>query len=353
MNLQDVKWSEFSFEDLFVIERGTSKVYKKDLKSGKFPYVSASALNCGITNYINKSNRVGNLISLAYDGNVGEAFYQPYKWFASEKIVSLNLKNRDLNKYIALFIATSIRTQKVKFGYSYKWSVGRRMQKSKILLPIKLDGTPDYEFMENYMKEQEEILINKYKKYISNNLYLKKSYEILKTIKWKEFYIKDVFEYIRRGKRLKTNDHIYGKMPYISSTATNNGVDNFIGNKNGVRIFENCLTLANSGSVGACFYQPFKFVASDHITQLSNNRYSKYVYLFLAAMLVRISTKYSFNREINDNRIQREKILLPVKSDETPYYELMENYMKYEEYKQIKIYFDFIEMIKLNNKQKI
>ncbi len=44
-------------------------------------------------------------------------------------------------------------------------------------------------------------------------------------------------------------------MPYISSTAINNGIDNFISNKKKVRVFSNCLSIANSGSVGACFYQ--------------------------------------------------------------------------------------------------
>ena len=47
-----------------------------------------------------------------------------------------------------------------------------------------------------------------------------------------------------------------------------NGVDNFIANDKGVRCFENCLTLANSGSVGATFFHHYRFVASDHVTAL-------------------------------------------------------------------------------------
>ena len=38
--------------------------------------------------------------------------------------------------------------------------------------------------------------------------------------------------------------------------------------------------------------------------------------------------KYSFNREINDKRIQREKILLPVNSDGLPDWRFMEDFMK-------------------------
>lgn len=47
---------------------------------------------------------------------------------------------------------------------------------------------------------------------------------------WKGFYLRDIFPDIQRGKRLKTADHIQGSIPYVSSSAINNGVDAFIGN---------------------------------------------------------------------------------------------------------------------------
>jgi len=150
----------------------------------------------------------------------------------------------------------------------------------------------------------------------------------LDKIEWKEFYLKDIFPEIQRGKRLKKDDHLKGVMPYISSSAMNNGVDGFISNENKVRIFDNCLTIANSGSVGSTFYQPFSFVASDHVTKLKNPKFNKYVYLFIASVTKRLSEKYSFNREINDKRIKREKILLPVDKGGDPHYAYMENFIK-------------------------
>lgn len=35
------------------------------------------------------------------------------------------------------------------------------------------------------------------------------------------------------------------------------------------------------------------------------------IYLFMIPIINRLSEKYSFNREINDERIKREKLLLP------------------------------------------
>ena len=121
----------------------------------------------------------------------------------------------------------------------------------------------------------------------------------------------------------------------------NNGVDNYISNEIGVRFFENCLSLANSGSVGSCFYEPFKFVASDHITHLKNSLNNKFSYLFETTLLNRLSEKYNFNREINDKRISSEIIILPITSDGTPDYEYMEQYIKNFMYKKLSEYFKY------------
>lgn len=145
---------------------------------------------------------------------------------------------------------------------------------------------------------------------------------------WKEFLFSDVFTKIQRGKRLKKGDHIKGEVPYVSSTANNNGIDGFVGNTERVRIFSDCITLANSGSVGSAFFQEFTFIASDHVTALKTKGADKYIYLFMLPIIGRLSEKYGFNREINDTRISREKLLLPITSDGTPDWEFMSAFMK-------------------------
>ena len=162
---------------------------------------------------------------------------------------------------------------------------------------------------------------------------------------WRPFFVKDIFETIQRGKRLKTADHIQGNKPYVSSSAQNNGVDNFIDNNENVRTFEDCLTIANSGSVGKSFYHPYEFVASDHVTILRSANLNKYHYLFIATLLDKLSEKYSFNREINDVRLRREKIMLPVNDSGEPDFDFMENYMRAIETKQLQRWRDFVQEI--------
>jgi len=197
--------------------------------------------------------------------------------------------------------------------------------------------------MEDYAKSIFEKKEKKYKDYITKVL-AKLEYKEIETLedkKWREFFIVDIFDTIQRGKRLTKANQTKGNIPYISSTASNNGVDNFIGNTQGVRIFKNCLTIANSGSVGSSFYHSYKFVASDHVTHLKKENMSEYVYLFISTLTNRFSKKYNFNREINDTRISREKILLPTNEKNEPDYEYMEQYMKNLKYKKIKQYLEF------------
>ncbi len=145
---------------------------------------------------------------------------------------------------------------------------------------------------------------------------------------WKDFAVPYVFQNIQRGKRLKKADHILGIVPYVSSTANNNGVDAYIEATKGTRVFENCISLANSGSVGTAFYEPFAFVASDHVTSLKRENTSQYVYLFLTAVLEQQGSNFNFNREINDLRIRKMRVMLPVDDNDEPDYQFMEDYMK-------------------------
>ena len=148
-------------------------------------------------------------------------------------------------------------------------------------------------------------------------------------MKWRAFYLREVFSEIQRGRRLKTEDHTRGTVPYVSSSAVNNGVDDFIGNTEGVRKFNQCMTIANSGSVGKSFFHEYEFIASDHVTALKAPHMDKYIYQFIATITQRFSEKYSFNREINEARINREKILLPVDDTGSPDWDFMHSFMKH------------------------
>lgn len=132
---------------------------------------------------------------------------------------------------------------------------------------------------------------------------------------------------MQRGKRLKKSDQIPGKTPYVSSTANNSGVDNYIEITPDTRVFSDCVSLANSGSVGVAFYEPFNYVASDHVTALKREEVTAPQYLFLASTIKKQGINFNFNREISDKRISNMRILLPITDNGEPDYEYMEQYV--------------------------
>ncbi len=160
---------------------------------------------------------------------------------------------------------------------------------------------------------------------------------------WKDFSVPSIFPFIQRGKRLKNADHIPGLTPYVSSTANNNGVDDFIEVTRGTRVYNNCISIANSGSVGTAFYEPFSFVASDHVTSLKREGANKYIYLFLATVLEQQRSNFNFNREINDQRINQMHIMLPIDEAGSPDYQFMEDYIRELMDRKYKQYQDYVQ----------
>lgn len=328
--IEKLKWGKFVLSELFEITSTKSGIDRNKLNGvkGRTPYITRTDMDNGMDSFIGEQPSYekdeGNVITIGLDTQT--VFYQPNSFYTGQNIQIL--KNNNLNRYVALFIVPLIRKQMEKFNWGGNGATLGRLNKVALLLPLTDDESPDYAFMEAYMKQIEIKLLIRYKKYLKTKKIQCINNKKKHVYKWKEFNVIDIFPNIMRGKRLKTDDHILGSMPYVSSSAMDNGVDDFVSNDQGVRIFTNCLTIANSGSVGATFYHPYSFVASDHVTSLANDNFNIYIYLFGGNIISRLSEKYSFNREIKDSRLQREKIMLPVKTDEKPNFDYMEDYMR-------------------------
>ena len=328
LSLQDREWRPFFIEDIAEIVSGKD-IYEREREEGTKPYITATANNNGIGYFVGNMNDTfeAGCLSVNRNGSVGYCFYHPYSALYGNDTRKLRPKVK--NKYISLFISMCITSQREKYGYGYKMGTGR-LKRQRILLPVDNYGKPDWRFMEEYMKMKEKQIlkptIDKLCKQLINNELLGGG-KLLHS-NWKAFYFTEVFTEIQRGKRLKKADHKVGDTPYVSSTSFNNGVDGFIGNDSSVRRFEDCLTLANSGSVGSAFYHRYEFIASDHVTQLKREGLDKYAYLFMIPLINRLSEKYSFNREINDERIKREKLLLPVTDAGDIDFQFMSSFMR-------------------------
>ena len=145
---------------------------------------------------------------------------------------------------------------------------------------------------------------------------------------WKEFLFDDIFTR-KRGTRLIEADQIPGDVAYISSSKQNNGLSAYITPPEFMTIYRNKLTLANSGSVGSCFFHDYEFVASDHVTVIgikdTTIELDIGVALFLKPIFESMKYKYNFGREISDMRLSKEKIKLPTRDGNVPDWEYMKD----------------------------
>lgn len=328
--LLSIRWKPFVISDIFTISPG-KRLTKAVMKVGKRPFIGATDSNNGITAWVDNTNESLDKLVLGvnYNGSVVETFFHPYECIFSDDVKRLHLKNGITSYHVMLFLKTMIIQQKVKFEYGYKFNE-KRMKRQKILLPVTDEDSPDWQFMEEYMRRKEILLLKPTIEKLCKQLIIRENLGggKLRLHQWKPFLITEIFTEIQRGKRLKKADHTEGTVPYVSSTALNNGVDGFIGNEGSIRIFDDCITIANSGSVGSAFFHQYEFVASDHVTQLKRKGLDKYAYLFMLPIINRLSEKYCFNREINDKRIKRERILLPVNNKGEIDFEFMSSFMQ-------------------------
>lgn len=338
-HLADVKWKEMYFIDIFDNIYIAKSTDQNKLKVGNVPFIGRSSINNGLQGeYFVEKEKInkGNSLTISMVGEP-KSFYQKYSFTCSQNILVLQ-NDEFINITNSKFLIPIIDNYLKAKGYGYGYPVGKeRILRNKLLLPVDINDQINWHFMEEYIKERENKQRNDLKEYyMSRLLDLVICPEVLTDVEWGEFFVSDIFDTVQRGKRLTKVNQIDGETPYVSSTALNNGVDNFIGNTENIRKSDNDLTIANSGSVGACFYHNYEYIASDHVTSLKLTNENSTVYKFISVILGRLEEKYSFNREINDTRIKREKLLLPIDKNGNPNYAYMENFIKNIEQKQIK-----------------
>ncbi|MDI9364972.1 MAG: restriction endonuclease subunit S [Flavobacterium sp.] len=155
INLQKVElninnWQSFRYDEIFEVKKG-KRLTKEDFEEGKTPFIGAIDSNNGYRDFVGqKPIHKGNTITVNYNGSVGEAFYQPNEFWASDDVNVLYPKFR-FNKYIAMFIIPIIKKEKYRFNYGRKWE-SSRMRESTIKLPVNKKGEIDTDLMENYIK---------------------------------------------------------------------------------------------------------------------------------------------------------------------------------------------------------
>ena len=166
--MENKTWKDFFVKDLFKTKKNFKQVptgayvTKENLSFGETPRITVTALNNGIYDFYSSSDEnyrlQENFISVSF---LGDAFYHNYTASLDMKVHCLQLKNFSLNKYIALFLIQTLKQMRKNFNYGNQLSSADIVSK-KILLPVDEKNLPDWEYMEKYMRVQENLLLKKY-----------------------------------------------------------------------------------------------------------------------------------------------------------------------------------------------
>ena len=221
------------------------------------------------------------------------------------------------------------------------------IKRERIMLPVDGNNNPDYKFMEYYVKE---LMARKREQYLA---YCKEQLKIfggghnlipLADKKWKPFFIggkNGLFE-IYSGKRLTASNMNDGGCPFIGATDSNNGITNWVSNKNET-YDSNVLGVNYNGSVVENFYHPYYCIFSDDVKRLHLRNYedNPFVLLFFSRLILMQKAKYTYGYKFNGARMNRQKILVPITSGGDPDYDYMEKYSKNLMRKKIQSYIDY------------
>ena len=336
----DVEWKEFWMEDILDIKPGV-RLTKADQIDGNIPFIGASDANNGVTEFVENTNKSldSNVLGVNYNGSVVENFYHSYDCIFSDDVKRIKFKKSEYgDEFTYLFLKQMILSQKNKYQYGYKFNA-KRMSRQKIMLPIDKNGEPHWEYMSNFIKKLEKENIKKTLNHIYIYIYiyimvkkLENRY-LLENVSWKEFFIEDICE-IKSGKDIYERDRIDGQTPYITATASNNGIGYFISNKNAT-LQEKCISVNRNGSVGYSFYHSYPALFGNDTRKLIPKYSDDHVAKFISFMISSQKEKYGYGYKMGTARLKRQKILLPVNEEEYIDYDFMKKYIIIQEIKAI------------------
>ena len=343
LNLNDREWKAFFICDIFSLESTSSGIdgNKLSKEQGNIPYLTRTDLNNGYKSFVGQQAEKykidsGNCITIGLDTQT--AFYQPHSFYTGQNIQVL--KNENLDKYNAKFFIPLLHNAMVSLNWGGNGATLGRLKKKKIVVPITDDGQPDYVFMEQYIREREDNLKQKYIDFVNTEFAIPPVPLIEK--EWGEFFIGDLFK-VKRPKARSEKDYKEGSYPFVASGNFNNGVIRYCEPHNETLDKGNCITV--SPVDGSAFYQKGDFLgrggAGSSILLLYCANINEYSGMFITRLIRQTCSKYNYGKMGNQDSIKRERILLPITNDGNPDYDYMEQYIKVIMFGKYKKYLEY------------
>ncbi len=282
------------------------------------PYIVRSKFNNGIKCRVNKDGiKINPRGVISFGAENAAFFYQNEEWCSGRDIYYID--TRDLSYYACEFINACLNSIAQKYTYN-NGLFPDLLKKEKIKLPYTPDGSPDWKYMEEYMRKIEQRTQTAISAFVASKNKPRK----IDTTYWKEFALADLGFENFHGKRLNRADRIDGKIPFITAGKENQGVVGKIGNER--TTYLNPITVDMFGNV---FYHKGEYAGDDNVYFFVNNKVNEFCKLFIVASIQRqLSSLFEYKDQFRQDNADSLKILLPATPAGEPDWRYMEMYMR-------------------------
>lgn len=341
----EAEWKAYKIKDIFNVKSVKGKSISH-YEKGETPYVTTSASDNGVSNFVYADEHVSSSNCISVDPIGGKAFYHGYGFVGrggAGSAINL-LYNDNLDQYSGLFMCKMIESSSFnKASYGVQLN-GERLKNLKVMLPIDEAGSPHWAYMKKFTQHIMNNTAGEALEYIyiyNLAINLNKKYDVRSAI-WKDFFIEDVCE-IKSGKDIYERERTVGMTPYITATASNNGIGYFVSNENET-LQSRCISVNRNGSVGYSFYHHYPALFSNDTRKLEVKQSNEFVAKFISLMIARQRSKYGYGYKMGTGRLKRQKILLPVNERNSIDYDFMKKYIVI---KEIKAAYNLLEYYKI------
>lgn len=152
----------------------------------------------------------------------------------------------------------------------------------------------------------------------------------IENVEWKDFEVQEIFDVTRGNAKDVTKREFGGKIALVSATDKNNAFYDFVTPKNNETIYQNTMTIHNNGNgVGLAFYHNYNFIATSDVTVLidKTNRINNEIAEFIITILQQQKEKYCYGYKLSNQRLKKQKVLLPIDEDGNIDFDFMEKYI--------------------------
>lgn len=304
--------------DIFDVHYGVNLALNAmTIEANGINFVSRTSVNNGVSTKVRLIEGIepieAGVLTVAGGGSVLETFLQAEPFYSGRDLYFLRPKCKMTRKQ-KLFFCMCIRANKFRYNY------GRQANKTLRNLQIpSLDEIPEWVDLSdlNRFSDARDTVIDSPPSAIEHK-------------KWELFKLKELFKITgsKTTPKNKLKKYGDGNYPYITTRATNNGVDGFY-NYYTESVEDGGVLTVDSAAIGCTLYQPKDFSASDHVEKLIPKfEMNAYTAMFLVAVLNLEKHRYSYGRKASQDRMKKISIKLPAINDRQPDFEFMENYIK-------------------------